>query len=303
MTLRLLFLAIVAFGLNSALSAQNKSKGNPPDLELEIFKQLREAYKASYEVPEDVRDDLRASYKPGAKSREASIIRDLRRLYEISDAEEAALVKEIRAAIAKPSSQNEDYFFKLLSKLRKLPEGTVPAAVQLQQSARIFERWDEDRNGKLDTYEMSEDLKASRDRWDANRDGFIVREEYWAYYQDRLRVLSEEVATGKLDLGLKRGGPTIPPPEERRPMIFRAGKLPKNLPPWFIKLDNDNDGQISLFEWRRNGKSLDEFAGVDRNGDGLVTPEETLRYVTTAPPASDSPSESTSPGKRGRKTK
>src|SRR5207248_7408241 len=69
---------------------------------------------------------------------------------------------------------------------------------------------------------------------------------------------------------------------EKRPVVYRAGKLPKDLPKWFVELDQDGDGQISLAEWRRAGKSLEEFAKYDRNEDGLLTPAEVLRYEALA---------------------
>jgi Ca2+-binding EF-hand superfamily protein len=51
------------------------------------------------------------------------------------------------------------------------------------------------------------------------------------------------------------------------------------LPPWFWQLDADGDGQISLAEWRKGGKPLDEFRKHDLDGDGLVTADEVQRFV------------------------
>jgi len=84
--------------------------------------------------------------------------------------------------------------------------------------------------------------------------------------------------------------PTGPPQEEedrqdggeRRPVVYRAGKLPKDLPPWWAELDTDQDGQIGLYEWRLGGKALEEFAEMDLNGDGLLTAEEYLKYAKLA---------------------
>jgi len=61
-----------------------------------------------------------------------------------------------------------------------------------------------------------------------------------------------------------------------------GGDLPKDLPPWFRELDRDGDGQISLAEWRRSGRSFDEFRRYDLNKDGFITPDEVLRL--TKPP-------------------
>ncbi|HYV40050.1 MAG TPA: hypothetical protein VE988_30470 [Gemmataceae bacterium] len=65
----------------------------------------------------------------------------------------------------------------------------------------------------------------------------------------------------------------------KRPVVYRVGKLPNNLPAWFVQLDTDKDGQVGLYEWRHSNKSVEEFQLMDRNGDGLLTAEEVLFYV------------------------
>jgi len=66
--------------------------------------------------------------------------------------------------------------------------------------------------------------------------------------------------------------------EDERPVVYRYGKLPKELPGWFTSLDEDKDGQIGLHEWRKDGRATAEFVAMDLNGDGFVTAEEYLRY-------------------------
>jgi Ca2+-binding EF-hand superfamily protein len=55
--------------------------------------------------------------------------------------------------------------------------------------------------------------------------------------------------------------------------------LPKGLPAWFADLDADGDGQIGLYEWQEEGKSLREFRTYDLNDDGFITPEEVIRHM------------------------
>jgi Ca2+-binding EF-hand superfamily protein len=54
---------------------------------------------------------------------------------------------------------------------------------------------------------------------------------------------------------------------------------PKGVPAWFTKMDTDGDGQLSLQEWLKGGKTIEEFRKYDHNRDGLVTAEEVLRIM------------------------
>src|SRR5205823_4552005 len=56
-------------------------------------------------------------------------------------------------------------------------------------------------------------------------------------------------------------------------------KLPTGLPKWFTELDLNKDGQISLYEWTKGGRDVEEFLAMDRNDDGYLTAEEALRYL------------------------
>src|SRR5207253_1962683 len=119
-------------------------------------------------------------------------------------------------------------------------------------------------------------------RWDRNKDNLIDLNEYKAYFLARMLQRIEQ------DSQRAKSMPDTRKTDwEKRPTVYRAGKLPKDLPKWFVELDQDQDGQISLAEWRRAGKSVEEFAKYDRNQDGLLTPAEVLRYETLAKAALD----------------
>jgi len=83
--------------------------------------------------------------------------------------------------------------------------------------------------------------------------------------------------------------------------VYRAGKLPDNVPAWFKELDRDLDGQVALYEWKAKDKVVDEFRDLDRNGDGFVTFQEAV-WSTTRPKPSGSALASNDPSKTGRST-
>src|SRR5262249_43266742 len=139
------------------------------------------------------------------------------------------------------------------------PNGGMSQADMMDRWAEsMFRRYDQNGDGLLNYDEMPEPLRIERDKWDTNKDGFIDLNEFKAFFKAALQKRMEESAFG----GMNGGGSEPADPvheEEPKPVVYRAGKLPKELPAWFKQLDTDGDGQISLYEWRSGGKSLDEF--------------------------------------------
>jgi Ca2+-binding EF-hand superfamily protein len=147
-----------------------------------------------------------------------------------------------------------------------------------------FRRADLNGDGLLNYDEMDESLRAERDKWDTNKDGFIDLNEFKAYFKQRIADRFGQAGPG--GPGGQGGMPFIPgqdqtpmpEEEEKKPVVYRAGKLPKELPAWFAQLDTDKDGQIGLYEWRAAGRPIGDFMAMDRNQDGFLTVEEVLRY-------------------------
>src|SRR5262249_15467062 len=141
-----------------------------------------------------------------------------------------------------------------------------------------FQRRDGNGDGLLSLDEMEGKLRDNLGRWDTNGDGLIDREEFRAFYFWKIQ---EQASKGG------KGAPLIMEETvdlDRRATLLRAGKLPKGqFPAWFFELDRDQDGQVSLAEWRRGGKDVSEFALWDKNDDGLITPEEVLARLKAQP--------------------
>jgi len=159
--------------------------------------------------------------------------------------------------------------------------GNGPANGADQWAENMFRRLDANGDGLLNYDEMPESLRAERDKWDTNKDGFIDLNEYKAYFQ---AVIQQQNGGGNPnwqgggipDLG---NAPTPEEEEVKKPVVYHAGNLPKDIPDWFKQIDSDGDGQIGLYEWKASGRSLDEFRKIDRNNDGFLTIDEVMRHV------------------------
>ncbi|HEX5271819.1 MAG TPA: hypothetical protein VFW33_15080 [Gemmataceae bacterium] len=154
-----------------------------------------------------------------------------------------------------------------------------------------FRRRDRNGDGLLDYDEMDDALRAERERWDVNNDGFIDPAEFRAYFKARTRQERSAGGGAALVLGSRAG---------KLPKAAAAADLPPGLPDWFRKYDTDGDGQITLYEWRCAGQPTARFRAMDNNDDGFLTPDEVLATLpnngqpqvakeTKEPPRNDNP--------------
>ncbi|HLJ97486.1 MAG TPA: EF-hand domain-containing protein [Gemmataceae bacterium] len=152
----------------------------------------------------------------------------------------------------------------------------------------MFSFYDKNGDGYLNYDEMPDQLRAERDRWDADHNGLIDLSEFRAFFQAHMVSPTSPSSSPGADPQSQAGGlpffyfdnSQVPIEEERKPpVVYRYGKLPKELPSWFEQLDSDKDGQVALYEWKASGKSLQEFDEMDRNKDGFLTVDEVLHFV------------------------
>jgi hypothetical protein len=276
--------------------ADGKRKADPPSDEYKVLLSVvTEAYKAPHEVDKDVLDELRKQYRDPSPKREEKILREVRRLYATTPEHEEAIVRELRATYASPTPDGEARVFAVIGRNGRLPPGTIPNEELTIRATKLFARFDQDKSKTLGPDEMPETLRADARRWDRNGDGGIDADEYAGYYREQLSQVSAKVASGEIALKLPKGM-TMPTPEavptatvampgeDPRAVAARYGKLPPGLPDWFVLLDEDQDGQIGLYEWRKAKRPTAEFVAMDLNGDGLLPADEYLRYARTADP-------------------
>lgn len=153
-----------------------------------------------------------------------------------------------------------------------------------QAAEGLFKRYDKDNDGVLSYEEMPEELKNERTKWDKNGDGFIDQEEFKSYYIARVATKDGNAPGGDKNGSQSANQSQTPIEDNPRPTIIRAGKLPKDLPDWFIELDKagDNDGQVGLYEWNTKGWPINQFEEMDLNHDGLLTAEEYFKWKKMA---------------------
>jgi Ca2+-binding EF-hand superfamily protein len=165
--------------------------------------------------------------------------------------------------------------------------GGGPGSMSPEQFDRFaegrFRRADQNNDGLLSANEMPENLRSVWEKFDLNKDGAIDLNEFKGFMrsqfqQDQSPKPVDPQQPVQVQLPLPDSG-SASDDDDRRPTVYRAGKLPKDIPGWFDQLDTDRDGQIGLYEWVNGNRSVDEFRQIDRNEDGFITIDEVMIYV------------------------
>ncbi|QJX00218.1 EF-hand domain-containing protein [Frigoriglobus tundricola] len=166
-----------------------------------------------------------------------------------------------------PSIKRDEFtkFAKLI--IRNAAQGMAEGGGDTSGEAdKVFRALDLNSDGELTGTEMSTGLREDKAQADTNGDGRISKDEYREYFKRRTEGRAEKLATAiKSNQALMRE--------------LEGGGKRAGLPDWFTKLDADQEGQVSLFSWRKAGRPTAEFQEMDLNGDGLITADEYHRWA------------------------
>jgi hypothetical protein len=147
-----------------------------------------------------------------------------------------------------------------------------------------FRRHDHEGNGRLTIDDVPRWLQDEWEMWDKGGKGFLDLSDYKEAYKAHQNTMRDITggSGGNQDPRNPRNrdnqdGDTGQD-GDKRSTVYHVGNLPKDLPPWFVQLDSDRDGQIGLYEWKRGNMDLNLFMEIDANSDGFLTVEEVLRW-------------------------
>jgi Ca2+-binding EF-hand superfamily protein len=157
----------------------------------------------------------------------------------------------------------------------------------------IFSRYDRNGNGSIDRDEMGS-MRGGGEQYDANRDGRITQEEFSEGLASRFggrdreggrdssfytrRGGGEEGGEGSSD-GSSGGRSSGDRKSYRVPSVSERLAELEDLPDWFTRNDQNQDGQVQMSEYASSWSDdvVADFSQFDLNNDGIVTPEECLK--------------------------
>jgi hypothetical protein len=150
----------------------------------------------------------------------------------------------------------------------------------------MLRRYDRNGNGSLEKDEWSQ----MRERYaaaDANKDSVITSNEMMAHLSNARRDAPSDGQGASPNQRFARGGGRREESDADEKKSYRfltpAERLEAILSErdrdWFLQRDQDGDGQIAMAEYSDSwtDDKIDEFAALDQNADGVLTPQEYLR--------------------------
>lgn len=226
-----------------------------------------------------------------------------------------------------PQAPQSDQRLNLADEEASTDPATIPAKIA-RYARRLLKQYDANGNRQLQEAEWRR-MRGEPAQADRDRDGAITAEELTEHIagygrQRKIRLLppqpgdlmemapllnpemieatAEAVPTDNREPDLPARGEAAADPSAEQPQesprrdtkfYIPSSRLPSALPASFLNRDGDGDGQLTLAEFAasKSRAELDEFARLDRNGDGVVTATEYLSR--TAAPAKAPPEPTT----------
>jgi len=146
-------------------------------------------------------------------------------------------------------------------------------------AVRAFTDLDLNRDGFLNAEEIAfaKQFKNEWKKWDADADGLISLDEWKVYWRQKNMGPGVLVKKNPSEQETESAKKPLDNKIDAKVVQAQVSKTPPVLPAWFAQIDLDKDGQISLYEWKKAGKDIEEFLKLDLNDDGFLTAKEVLR--------------------------
>ena len=170
--------------------------------------------------------------------------------------------------------------------------GAPPAPGGAEWVEGRFRESDKNKDGFITIDEAGDRLKPGFAQADKNGDGKLDLAEYKGYMAERFAggpngpggfgqvqpIQQQPDYNAQFGAGMGRPQAKREEEDTARVSVSRFGKLPKEVPAFFTEYDDDRDGMVGLYEWRRHGRKSADFVEMDLNADGYLTADEWLRY-------------------------